>query len=103
LPRLKNTDLLFSAIADGAASLLWEKDTFAYAPFYAEDVKRYAGLIGGRPPAGVDLTGYVVRPEVARAQMNADSAVIARSGTEAAADASGAPTRSASGIDSNVV
>jgi predicted AAA+ superfamily ATPase len=73
LPRLRNTDLLFNAISDGAASILWEKDTFAYAPFYNEDAKRYAGLTAGRAPAAVDLSGFVVAPAVARAQMDADS------------------------------
>jgi len=73
LPRLRNTDLLLGAIADGTAAILWEKETFAYAAFYNEDAKRYAGLIAGRPPAAVDWSGFVVRPPVARAQMNTDS------------------------------
>jgi predicted AAA+ superfamily ATPase len=73
LPRLRNTDLLLGAISDGTASMLWEKDTFAYAAFYNEDANRYAGLIAGRAPASVDLGGFVVRPSVAQAQMSADA------------------------------
>jgi predicted AAA+ superfamily ATPase len=78
LPRLKNTDLLLRAVSDGVAAILWEKDTFAYA-FYNEEAKRYAGLVGGHPPASVDLSGFVVRSEVARAQKDADSAKAAPS------------------------
>ena len=103
LPRLRNTDLLFSAIADGAASILWEKDTFAYAPYYVEDAKRYAGLIGGRPPSGIELDGYVIRPEVARAQMNAESATSRSTPSEEIAASSDLAMSSPSAGDSNVV
>jgi predicted AAA+ superfamily ATPase len=104
LPRLGNTELLFGAIADGAAAILWEKDTFAYAPVYNEEAKRYAGLDPGRRPAGVDLAGYVVRPEVARAQLNAESAALPRSATPTEAGASSeVTTSSAHAGQSNVV
>ncbi|HXG58247.1 MAG TPA: Swt1 family HEPN domain-containing protein [Thermoanaerobaculia bacterium] len=74
LPRLKNTDVLLGAIADGAAAILWEKDTFAYAGYYSDDAKRYMGLFPGRAPAVVELTGVVVRSDVARAQIEAERA-----------------------------
>lgn len=102
LPRLRNTDLLLDAIGDGVASIVWEKDTFAYAPFYNEEAKRYAGLVAGRPPAGVDLGGYVVRPDVARAQMNAEAAANSRSSMFAQAGTSSevaTPTLQSSGGD----
>lgn len=73
LPRLKNTDVLLEAIADGAAAILWEKDTFAYAAFYNEDAKRYAGLVTGSRPPGVDLGGTVIKSQVARAQKAEDT------------------------------
>lgn len=72
LPRLRNTDVLFEAIADGVASMVWEKDTFAYAAYYNEDARRYAGLVTGRRPAGVDFGGMVIKSDIARAQASAD-------------------------------
>ncbi|PYQ27742.1 MAG: AAA+ family ATPase [Acidobacteria bacterium] len=105
LPRLRNTDLLFGAISDGAAAILWEKDTFAYAAFYNEGAKRYAGLIAGRRPPAVDLGGFVVAPAVARAQMNADSPAASSSeqvpvgdaGTESVGDVNTTASPSATG------
>lgn len=72
LPRLKNTEVLFGAIANGAASIVWEKDTFAYAALYDEQEKRYAGLTAGRRPPIVDLGGVVVKPDIARVQMHVE-------------------------------
>jgi predicted AAA+ superfamily ATPase len=84
LPRLRNTDVLLGAISVGASSLLWEKDTFAYAGFYQEEAKRYAGLIAGAAPPSVDLTGAVVRSAIARSQMNEDAGAPLSTGANAA-------------------
>jgi predicted AAA+ superfamily ATPase len=73
LPRLRSTDILLNAIGEGAGSLLWEKETFAYAAFYNEDSKRYVGLCAGRRPPSVDLGGVVIRPEVAQEQLNEEA------------------------------
>jgi hypothetical protein len=73
LPRLRNPDVLLNAISEGASALLWEKDTFAYADVYDEATKRYGGLIAGGAPPSIDLTGIVIRSEVARAQITDDN------------------------------
>lgn len=95
LPRLKNSDLLFGAIADGVAAILWEKDTFAYAPVYNEEARRYAGLVVGSRPAMVDSAGFVVRAEVARAQNRADAPAAPSAGAgKSPAESSGEATPS---------
>jgi hypothetical protein len=48
LPRLKDEGLLLTAIADGAASLAWREETFAYAEGYDEARGRYLGLKEGQ-------------------------------------------------------
>ncbi|HEY8164061.1 MAG TPA: Swt1 family HEPN domain-containing protein [Gemmatimonadaceae bacterium] len=73
LPRLKSTDVLLGAIADGAAAILWEKETFAYSPFIAED-GRYMGLCAGKRPPDVNLGGIVVKSEVAAKQLQTEAA-----------------------------
>lgn len=73
LPRLRNTEVLLGAIADGAGAILWEKETFAYAAFLSND-DRYHGLCAGRRPPQVDLGGVVVKSDVSRKQMDADAA-----------------------------
>ena len=75
LPMLKNTSVLLEAIRSGLSMMVWEKDSFAYADGYNNDEKRYRGLQAG--PRGI-LTesdaGLLVRPEVARRQMDAEAA-----------------------------
>ncbi|MEO8380189.1 MAG: DUF499 domain-containing protein [Acidobacteriota bacterium] len=102
LPRLRNTDLLLSAISHGAAAILWEKDTFAYATFYNEEASRYAGLVMGMRPEGVDLSGFVVRAEVAQAQRTAETPVARAEPGAAIPDSSDAQPEGA-GEASNVV
>jgi predicted AAA+ superfamily ATPase len=99
LPRLKNTDVLLNAIANGAAAMLWEKDTFAFAGFYNEDAKSYAGLSVGTTPPNIDLGGVVVRSEVARAQIAAD----ASTAPSPSAASEGMPPSHSPSIDGNLV
>src|SRR5262249_12380095 len=74
LPRLKDATVLLGAVRDGCALLTWEQDAFAYAESYDETVQRYRGLRGGQHIAITDGdTGLLVRPEVARRQMNAET------------------------------
>ena len=48
LPRLKTTDVLYRAIADGVKLLTWMQDSFAFADSYDEAADRYAGLQTGQ-------------------------------------------------------
>jgi hypothetical protein len=70
LPRLKEAAVLRGAIRDGCALLTWEQDAFAYAESYDEAAQRYRGLRYGQHIAVTDGdTGLLVRPEVARRQI----------------------------------
>ena len=74
LPRLKEAAVLLGAIRDGCALLTWEQDAFAYADSYDEAAQRYRGLRGGQHLTVSDGdTGLLVRPEVARRQINAET------------------------------
>jgi hypothetical protein len=74
LPRLKDSSVLVNAIRDGVALMTWEQDTFAYAESYDEEASRYRGL---RYMQQVSITdndpGVIVRPEVARKQIDAET------------------------------
>src|SRR5262249_19669242 len=73
LPRLKDATVLLGAVRDGCALLTWEQDAFAYAESYDEAAQRYRGLRYGQRMAITDGdAGLLVRPEVARQQINAE-------------------------------
>lgn len=81
LPRLRDSSVLTEAIADGLKLLTWEADTFAYADAHDESASaadggsgRYVGLRGGQIVTFVDVDGpgLLVRPEVARRQLDAE-------------------------------
>ena len=75
LPRLKNSEVLLGAIRDGFALLNWEQDAFAYADSYDETAQRYRGLRGGQNIAVSDTdAALLVRPEIARRQIDAETA-----------------------------
>jgi hypothetical protein len=74
LTRLKNTDVLLAAIADGPCRFTWEQEGFAYADSYDEAAGRYRGLRAGEGRPSVSMTGLVVRPEVAASQLARDKA-----------------------------
>src|SRR5262249_42673277 len=77
LPRLKDSAVLIGAVRDGVALLTWEQDAFAYAESYDETATRYRGLRGGQNIAVSDTdTGLLVRPEVARRQIDAETAPV---------------------------
>ena len=74
LPRLKEPDILLEAIGNGLGLLAWERDSFAYADGYDEAAKRYRGLHHGpRGPLTDSDPGLLVRPEVARQQLDAEA------------------------------
>lgn len=76
LPRLKDTRVLIGAIRSGLPLLLWTHDSFAYADSYDETSGRYRGLRCGAdvPLSDSDIQGLLVKPDVARKQMDAESA-----------------------------
>ena len=75
LPRLAGPAVLTGAAETGLASLTWETDGFALAEGYDEAAKRYLGLQqGGRTvPLLPESAALLVKPEVARAQLDAEA------------------------------
>ncbi len=76
LPRIKDSEVLLGAVRDGLGLLLWQQDSFAYADGYDEAAGRYVGLRGGQTVAIApgQLSGFLVKPEVASAQLEAERA-----------------------------
>jgi predicted AAA+ superfamily ATPase len=72
LPRLKDSSVLLTAIADGVKLLTWSHDSFAYADAWDEAAGRYQGLRGGTMMLLADAhsPGLLVKPEVARRQLD---------------------------------
>ena len=76
LPRLRDEQVLFAAIQDGAANLMWQSDTFAYAEGWDEQRQRYQGLVAAQAiRIIVDDRALVVKPEAAIAQFDSDRQV----------------------------
>ena len=75
LPMLKESSVLLGAIRKGLSMMMWETDSFAYADSYDDVAKRYRGLQAGSHRALADSdTGLLVHPEVAKRQINAETA-----------------------------
>ena len=75
LPRLQTGAVLLKAINAGLALLTWAHDAFAYAESFDESAGRYRGLRGGENvQVSDDDTGLLVRPEVARRQIDKETA-----------------------------
>jgi predicted AAA+ superfamily ATPase len=75
LPRLSRSDVLVQAIRDGVELLTWPSDTFAYAESYDEGGARYRGLRGGQAVTlSAESAGLLVKPDLARRQMDAETA-----------------------------
>ncbi len=73
LPRLRDQQVLFAAIQEGVASLMWQTETFAYAEGWDEPRKRYQGLRAGQSIRVIaDDRALLVKPEAAAAQLAAD-------------------------------
>lgn len=89
LPRLADPEVLTTAIADGVALLTWRSDTFAYAESYDEEADRYRGLRAGQVvPISPDNPGLLVKPDVARRQMEAEVEAAAPASAGEGGDAS---------------
>lgn len=74
LPRLEGPQVLVQAAEEGLGLLIWEQETFAWAEAFDQTTSRYGGLRHGQPVglASADDPGLLVRPEVARRQLDAD-------------------------------
>jgi len=89
LPRVAGPEVLVQAMRDGVALLTWQKDTFAYAESDDEGAGRYPGLRGGQIVSlSAEGAGVLVKPDVARRQLDAE-APAAPTGAEAAASMGG--------------
>ena len=80
LPRLREPSVLLEAVGNGLSLLTWEQDSFAYAESYDEEAGRYRGLRAMQTlPIGDGDTGLLVKPEVARRQMDEEAPTIQKS------------------------
>ena len=73
LPMLKSSSVLLGAVHKGLSMMTWELDSFAYADSYDDVEKRYRGL--RTESYGVleeNDTGLLIRPDVARKQIDAE-------------------------------
>lgn len=85
LPRLKTPKVLVTSICDGLELLTWQQDSFAFADSFDESAGRYRGLRGGQGILAIDAdsSGLLVKSEVARRQLDAESAKRASDGANA--------------------
>jgi len=85
LPRLKNTDVLIAAIREGVGLLTWQQESFAYADSFDETAGRYRGLRCGQNVtiSDANLSGLLVKPDVAWKQHEADTAAASGSAPKA--------------------
>lgn len=103
LPRLRDTEVLLSAVREGVALLNWATDAFAYADSFDSSTGRYRGLQAGQL-ASVHASGLVVKPLKATEQSEAEAAArvavagsagaVTSSGTEATGPQPGGATKS---------
>jgi len=75
LPRLRDSQVFLEAVREGASSLSWQADTFAYAQAVDED-GRFRDLCAGHAETSILLSdeSVLVKPEAALRQMEADAA-----------------------------
>ncbi len=74
LRRLAGPDVLLQAMRDGIALLTWQTDSFAFAESFDEAAGRYRGLRGGQTVSlSADSSGLLVKPQVARRQLDAEA------------------------------
>jgi len=79
LPRLRDPNILLSAIREGLPLISWELDSFAYADSYDEEVGRYRGLRSCQAItiADSDDPRLLVKPDAAKRQLDAEETVAA--------------------------
>ena len=101
LPRLAGPGVLVEAIRDGAALMFWQTDTFAYAESFDEGAGRYLGLRGGQMVSvSADSTGLLVKPDVAKRQMDAEMTPTAPGNAEGGEAGGGASAGESDSTDS---
>ena len=68
--------MLLEAVREGLRLLTWSQDSFAYADSFDDDAGRYRGLCCGQMVnvSEDNLSGLLVRPEVALKQHQAETA-----------------------------
>ncbi|GIK15168.1 MAG: hypothetical protein BroJett003_01320 [Planctomycetota bacterium] len=99
LPRLRDENVLFAAIQEGVATLMWQSETFAYAEGWDEQRKRYQGLRAATTIRVIaDDRTVLVKPDAAAAQLAADRQA-AGAGTGAAPTPGGSPSATAAGTN----
>ncbi len=104
LPRLAGPEVLAQAIRDGLALLTWQTDTFAYAESHDEAAGRYRGLRAGQVVnVSPESAGLLVKPDVARRQLDAEVplAVVPGAADAGAAEAGSAAPAGATGSGVN--
>src|SRR5207249_3252103 len=75
-------EVLVQAMRDGVGLLTWRTDTFAYAESYDGTLGRYRGLRGGQLLSlSVDDSGLLVKPEVARRQLESETPIVVGAST----------------------
>ena len=74
LPRVADPTVLLKAMSDGVGLLTWEHDAFAVADSFDDEAQRYRGLRGGRVVSLTepDAPALLVKPDVARRQLDAE-------------------------------
>ena len=76
LDKALDSSVLVKTIQDGIGILSWSIDSFAYAEGFDEEAGRYLGLRAGQQVSILtdNLTGMVVKPEVALRQIELEKA-----------------------------
>ena len=70
LPRLKNEDVLYSAIRNGINILTWQTETFAYSAGWDDEKKRYQSINPSTQSYNFDSgKSLIVKPDIAAAQI----------------------------------
>ena len=94
LPRVSDSTVLLNAISDGIALLTWEQDAYAFADSFDDETKRYRGLRGGQVVSlpDSDAPGLLVKSDIARQQLDAESAQTTGSGEGAGSGTGGEST-----------
>ena len=89
LPRLSDPSVLLEAINSGVGLLTWEHDAFAFADSFDDEAERYRGLRGGQVIVLADTAGLLVKPDIARRQMDSESSKPALGGEQTDVGADG--------------
>jgi hypothetical protein len=93
LARLQTSTVLLNAIRAGLALLTWEQDAFAYAENYDDSASRYRGLhSAAQISVTSDDAGLLVKPEVARRQIDQETASSAPVATDTPASLTPSPS-----------